>query len=114
MNFKIIVSFMLISGVVLADNPFRVNWSLDNTNDSIALDKDEYSFKAENMNCIVSKALRDYVPESGQGITETRDLTCVSGKKKLTTEVFCTRNKKSAIGLISIGGKEYKLICEVE
>jgi hypothetical protein len=105
----LIVATLLVSSVAVADS-FKVEWTLT-VSEPIVLDKDVYSFKANNSSCTVSRAVKEYSPDLGMGLMETRTLTCKSGKKQEQKTIFCARKKESDSTEVTVGTQKIQLSC---
>lgn len=105
----LIVASLLVSSVCMADS-FKVEWTLKTT-ESTALDKDAYSFKAQAADCTVSRAVKEYAPDMGLGLTESRSISCKIGKKTVQQSVYCTRKETVNTAKVVIGSQEIQLSC---
>jgi hypothetical protein len=109
MKFKIVLAALLVSSVSLADS-FKVEWTLT-TDKPVSLDKESFAFKATKAECSVSKAVKEYAPDLGLGLTESRILSCKSGKKVIQQSVYCTRKEISNTAEIILNKEKIQLSC---
>ncbi len=102
----IIASIMLVSGTVLADEPFNVEWTLKQREETIPVGKEQYDFKVNNAVCQLTIAVKNYTPY--RRLSEGRILSCMVGKKKFSEEVYCSRSQLTQ-DYVVVGGDNKEL-----
>lgn len=112
----LIIAVISLSSVALADNPFKVEWTLTGVEEApVPLAKESYTFKSNGMNCEVSRAVKEYAPDLGLGLTESRNLTCKLNKKQVVSQsVYCTRKQIENSATVEVGNKAFQLSCNTQ
>ncbi len=110
------IAVMMVSSVAMADNPFKVDWTLTGVEaEPVPLAKESYNFSVNGMKCEVSRAVKEFAPDLGLGLTETRSLTCKNGKRQtVSQEVFCTRKQIENTATVEMGSKQFQLTCNTK